>query len=88
MRWAAPAYGTYAALLSLSFLLNIVLDLGMTNHNTRHIAQHTHLMGKTLGGVLGARLVLVVLYAVLTVGGGVGARVTKVRSWACSVGWC
>ena len=63
----ASAYGSYAALLSLSFLLNIVLDLGLTNYNTRHIAQHTHLMGKYLSGVIGVRLVLAGLYALLTV---------------------
>ena len=62
----SAAYGTYAALLSLGFLLNIVLDLGMTNHNTRHVAQHTHLMGKTLSGALGVRFLLVVLYALVT----------------------
>ncbi|MCB0766336.1 MAG: oligosaccharide flippase family protein [Flavobacteriales bacterium] len=62
----AATYGTYAALLSLSFLLSIVLDLGITNQNTRHIAQHTALMGKTVGGVLGIRFVLVVLYAICT----------------------
>jgi O-antigen/teichoic acid export membrane protein len=67
----SAVYGTYAALLSLGFLLNIVLDLGMTNQNTRHIAQHTHLMGKTVGGVIGVRSVLVVLYALLTLGTGV-----------------
>lgn len=66
----SAAYGTYAALLSLSFLLSIVLDLGITNQNTRHIAQHTHLMGKSVGGVLGVRFVLVLLYAVLTIGTG------------------
>lgn len=66
----STAYGTYAALLSLSFLLSIVLDMGITNQNTRHMAQHTHLMGKTVGGVLGIRSVLVVLYAVLTIGTG------------------
>lgn len=67
----SAVYGTYAALLSLGFLLNIVLDLGMTNQNTRHIAQHTQLMGKTVGGVIGVRFVLVLLYAVLTVGTGI-----------------
>lgn len=67
----SATYGTYAALLSLGFLLNIVLDLGMTNQNTRHIAQHTQLMGKTVGGVMGVRFVLVLLYAVLTVGAGI-----------------
>jgi len=64
----SAAYGTYAALLSLGFLLNIVLDLGMTNQNTRHIAQHAHLMGKTVGNVLGVRATLVLLYALLTLG--------------------
>jgi O-antigen/teichoic acid export membrane protein len=63
----ASAYGSYAALLSLSFLLNIVLDLGLTNYNTRNIAQHTHLMGKYLSGVIGVRMVLAGLYALLTV---------------------
>ncbi|MCB0770991.1 MAG: polysaccharide biosynthesis C-terminal domain-containing protein [Flavobacteriales bacterium] len=66
----SAGYGTYAALLSLSFLLNIVLDLGMTSHNTRHIAQHTQLMGKTLGGMVGVRFMLVAMYAVLTLGTG------------------
>lgn len=63
-------YGTYAALLSLSFLLNIVLDLGVTNYNTRHIARHGHLMGKYLSGVAGLRLALAGLYALVTMGAG------------------
>ncbi len=66
----AEVYGGYAALLSLGFLLNIVLDLGLTNYTTRHIAQHTHLMGKYLGGVASVRAGLLVAYAVLTVGTG------------------
>ena len=66
----ATAYGGYAALLSLGFLLNIVLDLGITNYNTRHIAQHTHLMGKYFSGVVGVRFVLAGLYAVLSLGVG------------------
>ena len=64
-------YGMYAALLSLGFLLNIVLDLGITNYNTRHIAQHTPLMGKYLGGVAAARAGLMIAYATLTVGAGI-----------------
>jgi O-antigen/teichoic acid export membrane protein len=64
-------YGMYAALLSLGFLLNIVLDLGITNYNTRHIAQHTPLMGKYLGGVAAARGGLMLAYAVLTVAVGI-----------------
>lgn len=67
----AEVYGGYAALLSLSFLLNIVLDLGLTNYNTRHIAQHTPLMGKYLGGVAAMRVGLMLAYALLTLGSGV-----------------
>lgn len=65
------AYGLYAALLSLGFLLNIVLDLGITNYNTRHIARHTPLMGKYLGGVAAVRMGLMLAYAALTVGLGI-----------------
>jgi len=67
----AAVYGGYAAVLSLSFLLNIVLDLGLTNYNTRHIAQHTHLMGKYVGGVASVRAALMLVYALLTVGTGI-----------------
>lgn len=59
------AYGGYAALLSLTFLLNILLDLGITNWNTRNIAQHTQLMRKHVSGMVGARTLLAVLYAVV-----------------------
>ncbi|MBK6542205.1 MAG: oligosaccharide flippase family protein [Flavobacteriales bacterium] len=62
-RVGAEVYGVYAALLSLSFLLNIVLDLGITNHNTRYLSQHPELMREQFAGIVGVRLVLVVLYA-------------------------
>jgi O-antigen/teichoic acid export membrane protein len=58
-------YGGYAALLSLSFLLNILLDLGITNWNTRHVAQNTGEMRAHFNGVITVRALLVVLYAVV-----------------------
>ncbi len=64
VRAGTEAYGGYAALLSLSFLLNILLDLGITNWNTRNIAQHTHLMRKHVSGIVAARSLLAVLYSV------------------------
>lgn len=67
----SEVYGGYAALLSLSFLLNILLDLGITNYNARNIAQHTQLMGKYLSGIAGVRVALMVLYALVTVGAAV-----------------
>lgn len=65
-RVGVEVYGGYAALLSLSFLLNIVLDLGITNSNTRHVAQNEGALQERLGGVLGIRLLLVVAYAIVT----------------------
>lgn len=68
VRAGTAAYGGYAALLSATFLLNILLDLGITNWNTRHIAQHTHLMRKHVSGVILARGLLAVLYTVVIFG--------------------
>lgn len=65
-RVGVEVYGGYAALLSLSFLLNILLDLGITNYNTRHVAQNEGSLQERLGGVLGIRMLLVVGYAVVT----------------------
>ncbi len=78
-------YGSYAALVSLSFLLNIVLDLGITNYNTRHIARHTHLMGKYLSGVAGLRLLLAGVYALVTLG--VGAALGYRNAALTMLGW-
>jgi O-antigen/teichoic acid export membrane protein len=64
-RAGTEAYGGYAALLSLSFLLNILLDLGITNWNTRHVAQNTGTMRAQFNGVITIRALLVVLYAVV-----------------------
>lgn len=60
------AYGNYYALLNFSFLLNILLDLGITNYNTRNIAQHPHLIQKNFGKILSIRITLFVLYAVVS----------------------
>ena len=62
-RAGTEAYGGYAALLSLSFLLNILLDLGITNWNTRHVAQNTGEMRAHFNGVITVRAVLAVAYA-------------------------
>lgn len=61
----AESYGLYAAILSLSFLFNIVLDFGMTNFNTRNIAQNQQLLNKHFSGLFSLRFVLAVVYFVL-----------------------
>jgi O-antigen/teichoic acid export membrane protein len=60
------AYGFYHALLSFSYIFNILLDLGVTNFNTRNIAQHPQLIQKHLSGILGIKLCLLGLYLVVT----------------------
>ncbi len=64
-RAGTEAYGGYAALLSLSFLLNILLDLGITNWNTRHVAQNTGEMRAHFNGVITVRALLALLYGVV-----------------------
>jgi O-antigen/teichoic acid export membrane protein len=54
----AELYGQYYALLNFSFLLNILLDLGITNFNNRNIAQNRHLLHKHFSGIITLRLLL------------------------------
>lgn len=65
VRTGTEAYGGYAALLGLSFLLNILLDLGITNWNTRGTAQDGEGALKLLGALFAVRAVLVLLYAIV-----------------------
>ena len=43
------AYGEYFSLFNFSFLLNILLDFGITNFNNKNIAQNNHLLTKHFG---------------------------------------
>lgn len=58
----AASYGLYSALFNFSFLFNILLDFGITNFNNRNIARHNHLLKKHLSGILTLRMVLAVVY--------------------------
>ncbi len=64
----AQAYGLYAALFNFSFLFNILLDVGITNFNNRNIAQHNHLLNKHLSGIIFLRMVLSVIYFIVSIG--------------------
>ena len=63
-------YGLYFSLLNLSFLFNMVLDMGLTNYNTRNIAQHPNLVARYIGSILGIRMLLGLIYASITIGAG------------------
>lgn len=62
----AEAYGLYFTLFNLAYIFNILLDLGITNFNTRNIARHPQLLGKHLSGILSIKLLLLLFYAVIT----------------------
>jgi O-antigen/teichoic acid export membrane protein len=60
------AYGEYFALFNFSFLLNILLDFGITNFNNKNIAQNQHLLTKHLSGLFMLKLLLALVYIVAT----------------------
>ncbi len=61
------AYGEYFSILGFTFILNIFLDLGITNYNTRNIAQNNHLLKKHFSGIITLRGLLSIGYMVLLV---------------------
>ena len=60
-RVGEAAYGNYFSLLNFSFLLNILLDFGLINYNTRNIAQHPQLIANHFGKILGIRFAFATL---------------------------
>ena len=62
----AEQYGFYFGIFNLAYIFNILLDLGITNFNTRNIAQHPHLISKHFPYLLSIKLLLLVLYMVVT----------------------
>lgn len=55
-------YGFYFSLFNFTLILNILLDLGITNYNNRNISQHNQLLKKHLSNVLSLRFVLFIFY--------------------------
>ncbi len=64
----AESYGFYFAVFNFSFLLNILLDFGITNFNNRNIAQNNQLLTKHLSNILVLKLLLFVVYIAFTLG--------------------
>src|SRR3954465_12308459 len=61
------AYGAYFALFNFSFLLNILLDFGITNFNNKNISQHQYLLNKHLSSILVLRILLAVVFCIITI---------------------
>lgn len=66
----AEEYGLYASLFSFTFLLNILLDLGITNFNNKNIAQHNQLIHKYFSGVVMLKIFLMVIYVIVCIAAG------------------
>ena len=62
------SYGLYFALFNFSMLLNILLDVGITNYNNRNIAQHNFLLPKHLSNIISLKFLLAIVYTVFTFG--------------------
>ena len=63
----AEEFGLYFSLFNFSLMLNIVLDLGITNFNNRNIAQHNQLVNKYLSNVVVLKLLLALVYFVVCI---------------------
>ena len=62
----AEEYGFYYAIFNFSFLLNILLDFGITNFNNKNIAQNNHLLRKHLSNIIVLKLLLAMVYLTIT----------------------
>lgn len=80
-RVGADVFGSYFALLSFSFILNVVLDLGTTNWNTRHTAQNESVVSHHLSGMIVLRLVLAALYLLMSLAIGFWLKYTTWQMW-------
>jgi len=58
-------FGAYFALLNLSFIFNIIPDLGITNWNTREVAATGVIDKNRLHRLLGIRSILALIYVVI-----------------------
>ena len=62
----AGDYGFYISLFNFSLLLNILLDLGITNHNNRNISRHKQLLSKYLSNIVVLKFFLAFVYLIIS----------------------
>lgn len=62
----AESYGLYFALFNVAYVFNILLDLGVTNYNTRNIAQDPQQITQNLPQLLVLKLLLLLFYLSVT----------------------
>ncbi|MEN9446635.1 MAG: hypothetical protein RL728_1147, partial [Bacteroidota bacterium] len=65
-RVGTETYGMYFTLLNFTLLFNILLDVGITNYNTRYVAQYPLLVKRYIGNMLSLKVILFLIYSVFT----------------------
>lgn len=65
-------YGLYFALFNFSFLLNILLDFGITNFNNKNIAQNNQLITKHFSSIIVLKFLLGCIFMLVTLVMGLG----------------
>lgn len=63
----AESYGLYFALFNFTLVINILLDMGITNFNNRNIAQNNQLLSKHFSNILVLRFLLGFVYLALSI---------------------
>lgn len=56
------SYGTYLAIFNFSYLFYIILDIGLTNYNSKEIAQNNSLLSEYFIGISQAKIFLSIIY--------------------------
>ena len=69
-------YGFYYSIFGFSFLLNILLDLGITNFNNKNISQNNHLLSKHFASIVLLRILLTVIFTIVTLVAGLVIQYT------------
>lgn len=64
-------YGFYFSLFNFAFILNILLDLGITNFNNRAVSRNPGLLRSHLSTIVPLKFLLSVIYAIIVFSAGV-----------------
>ena len=63
----SETYGMYFAIFNFTYLFQIFLDFGLQNFNQTEIGSDNSKFGKSFAGILSVKLVLIVIYLLLSV---------------------
>lgn len=63
----AEEYGLYFSLFSFSILINIFLDLGITNFNNRSVAQNSNIVSEYFSKIVPLKFLLAIVYAAIAI---------------------